>query len=104
MIFQNVADFVDPEDPAGRTFRQINLTRAHAIPIGTLVEILPYEDSSRDGVRMFVAFHARDCDGTPLYSLSPSSEDLVAHDSRFGNRGWIGGFGEETLKVIRRPE
>lgn len=36
----------------------------HEFDVGVLVEI-------DDGVRLFVAEHTRDCDGAPLYSLSP---------------------------------
>lgn len=46
------------------TFKDENMKIGHDIPIGALVE----ENDS--GIRMFVAAHRRDCDGTPLYSLS----------------------------------
>jgi hypothetical protein len=58
-------DLVDPNDPAGRSYRQINATKTHAIPLGALVEV----DS---GVRLFVVLQTRDCDMTP--PLSPVSQ------------------------------
>ena len=57
-----VADFVDPGDPQGRTYRQVNAERKHLIPIGTLVEM-------DDGMRLYIVRHDRDCDMTPLYAL-----------------------------------
>lgn len=37
--FMNVADLVDPHDPAGRTWREINDATAHQTPVGSLVEL-----------------------------------------------------------------
>jgi len=82
----NIADLVDPNDPDGRTYRQVNAARSHAIPLGTLVEL-------ESGARLFVVFLARDCDQTPLYSLASYPDE---HDT---NR-WLGGFDEESLTVI----
>lgn len=56
----NVADIPDED---GRTPRQKNLEKTHNIPIGALVE-------TDEGLRLWVVSHDRDCDGTPLYSLS----------------------------------
>lgn len=66
-----IHDLTNPE--TGRTTKEDNLAIPHSIPVGTLVEIVPWdEESEREfgGVRVFVAEHTRDCDGTPLYTLS----------------------------------
>ncbi|HEY2252647.1 MAG TPA: hypothetical protein VGH74_16350 [Planctomycetaceae bacterium] len=102
-VFVNIADLVDTDDPQQRTHRQINAEKRHSIPVGALVEILPYEDSTHNGVRMFVALHARDCDQTPLYWLSPCEDDLIQKVGEFANRTWIGGFDEGSLVIIRLP-
>lgn len=122
----NVADIVNPE--TGNTFRQDNLAQTHKIPLETLVEILPYnEDPEQDygehtGLRLWVAEHTRDCDGTPLYTLSGDtveereSKRRVAEVStvEYGNlrvRGRIfihahrvTGMSEDSLKVIKFPK
>lgn len=57
----------------GQTVKQNNLEKTHRIAIGALVEIKndsDYEEENTNGLRLFVVEHARDCDGTPLYSLS----------------------------------
>lgn len=99
-------DCVDSSDPQGRTIKEVNLTKVHSIPMGSLVECLadPRYPSHTDGVRLFVALQGRDCDGTPLYWLSPYSDDLVQEDARFANHKWIGGFPEDSLEVIRLPD
>lgn len=47
MILINIADLVDPYDPAKRSYRQVNAEKQHSIPIGALVEL-------ESGVRLFV--------------------------------------------------
>ena len=64
----------------GQTIRQNNLGIKHTIPLYSLVEIKPSCDDDIDdgsmyeyhraGIRLYVVAHTRDCDGTPLYSLS----------------------------------
>lgn len=62
-----VHNVVNPE--TGLTTKQENQKLTHRIPLDTLVEInLDYNDAH--GCRLFVVEHNRDCDGTPLYSLS----------------------------------
>ncbi len=82
-----VADMVDPSDPMGRTYREVNLERQHQLSIGSLVEL----DS---GARMFVAELGRDCDGSPIYWLAAARD----HSDR---SKWYGGVGEESLELIR---
>lgn len=85
--FMNVADLKCPDDPQGRTYRQINAEKKHSIQLGTLVEL-------KSGVRLFVALHGRDCDQTPLYWLSHKYAD---------KNKMSGGHIEENLKVIKEP-
>lgn len=93
MTMINIADLRDPDDPSGRSYRQINNERQHMIPIGSLVEL-------HNGVRLFVVHHDRDCDGTPLYYLSASYTDTEVEEPGFRNRSWYGGYADYSLKVI----
>lgn len=97
-IFINIADLKDPDDPEGRTYRQVNAAKKHGIPIGALVELVT-EDGS-PGVRAFVVYRGRDCDQTPIYWLSLEQEDVQPRHEGQANPGWRGGFSEESLKVI----
>lgn len=83
----NLADLKDPKDPLGRSYREVNAEMNHKIPIGTLVEL-------ESGVRVFVVLHNRDCDQTPLYSLSidPDPEQCTFSMSH--------GYLEKNLKQI----
>ncbi|TLX16393.1 hypothetical protein [Rhizobium sp. MHM7A] len=67
-----VADLVEAN---GKTVRENNQGIPHELPLGALVEITtdcPIGEfgSVYKGVRLFVVAHDRDCDGSPLYSLS----------------------------------
>lgn len=99
----NIADLKDPDDPQGRSYRQINLERKHEIPIGALVEVED-KDGHEDGIRLFVVHHAWDCDQTPLYCLCHDPRDTVRLESWRYNCGWLNGYPESCLKVIRLPE
>jgi hypothetical protein len=59
-IIINVADL---DSGNGKTYREENNEKAHSFEIGQLVEI-------HGQIRLFVAHHGRDCDGTPLYALT----------------------------------
>ena len=69
----NVADLIEKN---GRTVLENNMEKPHNISIGTLVEV-QYDEWMGDGActkahaRLWVISHDRDCDGTPLYTLSP---------------------------------
>ena len=89
----NIADLKDPACHEGRTYREVNFAKKHAIPIGTLVEL-------DDGVRLWVVHHGRDCDGTPLYDLCADKDDTIKECEGFINRKWVGGYSEDSLKVI----
>lgn len=80
----NVADLRDPQDPHGRSYRQVNALRTHAIPLGALVEL-------DGGERLRVMKHTRDCDQTPLYSLG------VADSSDWT---WNHGYCDDSLTVV----
>jgi len=84
----NIADLKDPNDKEGRTYRQINNAKHYKFPVGTLVEW-------ENGVRLFVAKRTRDCDGTPLYNLSPY-EDIGMSNSLH-----VRGVCEDYIKQIK---
>ena len=95
MEFINIADLKDPDDLQGRTYREINNARKHKFNIGDLVEL-------ETGARVFVALQTRDCDGTPLYCLTPIENDYKQNKKRFANHNWLNGYSEELLKFINR--
>ena len=86
--------FHDLVEANGKTIRQNNLEKKHNIPIGSLVE------DKKTGVRLFVVYHARDCDGTPLYCLCHDPEDIKQDSTNFCNRKWVNGYSEEDLKIV----
>jgi len=88
--FINIADLKDPHDPQGRTYRQINNAAQHKFTVNSLVEI-------HNGVRLFIAKQTRDCDGTPLYSLTPEIRD---EDDPLKEFCWVHGYSEDGMKII----
>ena len=88
-MFFNIADLEDPRDKWHRTFRQVNAAQSHQIPIGALVE------ETSTGIRLFVAEHTRDCDKTPLYSLSAyqDSEEQAHYPMYYG-------YSDECLMIV----
>ena len=88
-MFFNIADLEDPNDIWHRTYPQVNAAQSHKIPIGALV-------AEKDiGIRFFVAEHTRDCDKTPLYSLSAYQDTQEqAHYPMYY------GYSEESLMVV----
>jgi hypothetical protein len=97
-----IADIVDPNDTQGRTYRQINATLTHQIPMGALVEIVGDDKHPHlmDGARLFVVYRGRDCDQTPLYWLCGDPEKTDNSDF-FTRCAWHGGYPEEALEIIR---
>ena len=83
----------------GKTIKENNLDKKHNIPIGSLVEFIGYENY--EGVRMYIVSHDRDCDGTPLYSLSADKTDVKREREGFANWNWVHGCSEDSLKVIK---
>ena len=97
--FVNVADIVNPK--TGKTWRQENLEKQHKIPLGSLVEV-KFDTWFGDGAcwkvhaRMWVVSHDRDCDGTPLYSISRWNDPEFAKVFH----KLFNGFPEESLTVV----
>lgn len=95
----------------GKTVRENNLDIEHAIPVGTLVEVLSDGDNPTAMLRVFVVEHTRDCDGTPLYSLH-HQVDIMQHiddlkeavDAAYlaGMRAtFLTGMSEDMLRIIK---
>lgn len=96
----NVSDIVEDN---GRTVRQNNMAIKHRIPIGTLVEVNA-EECEAYGIRAFVVKHERDCDGTPLYSLTINPHDIqyIGTDmEKYIRFGFSGGWSDNSLRIIR---
>lgn len=71
-----VGDLVEAN---GKTVRENNLNAEHTIPLGAIVEVSA-ECVTSHRLRMFVVQHSRDCDGTPLYSLSFDPEAFTDYE------------------------
>lgn len=88
----NIADIIEEN---GKTVRENNLEKTHDLPLGTLAEV-KFDRWHSDGAcekihaRLWVVSHDRDCDGTPLYSLSPFKEPMFVEGSLKirGEDGW----------------
>lgn len=89
----NIADIKDPDDPDGRSYREVNHAKKHAIKVGQLVEL-------DDGVRLWVVMQTRDCDGTPLYTLCHDKNDTIQGEGFFANIKWIHGYSDGGLVVV----
>jgi len=97
--FINVADLKNPA--SGKTYREENLAKQHAIPLGALVEV-QFRQWFCGGAcwkvhaRLWVVKHDRDCDGTPLYALSRWKDFEFAKQVNQLHCG----FGEESLTLV----
>ena len=91
-----IHNLVNPE--TGKTHKEENLERRHNIPLGTLVEV-KFDNWFGDGAcwkvhaRLWVVAHTRDCDGTPLYSISRWQSPFQLHRT-------YPGFSEKSLTVV----
>ena len=101
--FINIADLIDPDDPQKRTYREINAIKNHSIQVGTMVEVknrnydnYPYKNYPR----AFVVHQGRDCDQTPLYSLSLDPLDTQPKNQTLNHMTWDSGYSEENLIVV----
>jgi hypothetical protein len=121
----NISDIVEAN---GKTIRQNNLEQKHKYPIGTLVEF-EWDDNCSYGssispttVKAFVCQLTRDCDGTPLYTMSmwppetwPSINPRLTHEA-YANDKFLGNirttcdalfqilfhnYGEDSLKEVK---
>lgn len=110
----------------GKSIRQNKMALTHNIPLGTFVEVAYDENdaSASEGQRLYVQGHHRDCDGTPLYSLTTDYrvvgesfntderptingdlQSLVACHLWHMRLGTVqNGLPEQCLKVIRTAE
>lgn len=91
--FTNIADLKDPNDAQSRSYREVNNSTQHKFNIGEFVEI-------DDGVRMYIAMQNRDCDGTPLYCLTPFKNDYSPRIEGYRNTGWISGLCEDDMQLV----
>jgi hypothetical protein len=123
-----IINFSNIVESNGKTIRQNNLEAKHKYPIGTLVEFEWDELSNtsrieKTKVRAFVCCHERDCDGTPLYSMSmwdPLSWHEIGRDATPENYAkntnpfsrfrlfcdstfkiWFHNYGEDSLTEVR---
>lgn len=85
MGFVNIADFKDPNDDEGRSYREVNNSKNHRFTVGQLVEL-------ESGARLFVAKQTRDCDGSLMYSLTPELDS--------DKYNWVHGYGEDSLYEV----
>lgn len=89
----------------GRTIKENNLLISHKIPVGTLVEV-KFDAWWGNGAgwkvhaRLWVVSHDRDCDGSPLYTLSQWVDLAFAMKHNQVHTG----FGEEKLTIIEITE
>ena len=75
------------------------MNEQHTIPIGTLVEVKPWEYGKHNNMRLYVVEHDRDCDGTPLYSLG--SMEKPSNNPLFNKH--FHGFSIDSLTVVKLP-
>jgi hypothetical protein len=113
----NKAIFIgDIIEENGKSIKENNLEKKHNIPIGSLVEI-KWDEWHGNGAcwkvhaRLWVVSHDRDCDRTPLYSISRWSPKFIQGllDSGFPpplliNGFKHSGFSEESLIPIEITE
>lgn len=98
MQFMMIHDIVEEN---GKTIKENNLEKQHGIPIGALVEI-KFDTWFGEGAcwkvhaRLWVIEHHRDCDGTPLYTLSRWNDAAFARQVNDMHRG----YSEESLTPI----
>ena len=92
----------------GKTVEENNLALKHNIPIGTIVKI-QFEDFHHEDkitgtsiilkgeATLYVCEHTRDCDGTPLYTLGSTHQDLeIAKETFFMDMREMFSYGRMT--------
>jgi hypothetical protein len=84
----NIADLTDPDDERGRSYREVNNEKVHFYPKDTLVQL-------ECGARLHVEEQTRDCDGTPLYTLSDRTEASSPSDYALYH-----GYAEDGFKAV----
>ena len=98
-------DIVDPK--TGTTIKEENLKIKHNIPLYTKVKYLArtgqYDEQGndvREEVTKYVLYHARDCDGTPLYVIGEKDQPVWEIENKFYNRYVIKGIAEKWLTIV----
>ena len=108
--FTIIHDLTNPE--TGNTYKEDNLKKRHNIPVGSLVEV-KFDDFSPGGfswkvhARMWVVRHDRDCDGTPLYTLSRWNPPVITHTYPYGGHIYADsktGMSEDALTLVEITE
>ena len=89
-MLQNIADL---DSGNGKTYRETNNETKHKFEVGQLVEL-------DEGARLFIAKQTRDCDGTPLYCLTPKKGDYEQQREGFANHNWVNGYACDSLKAV----
>tara|TARA_R100000656_G_scaffold104176_4_gene76399 strand:+ start:767 stop:1273 length:507 start_codon:yes stop_codon:yes gene_type:complete len=103
----------------GRTLREHNMEKEHKFPLGSLVEVevhhlgggygegpIKSDVDMKGTCRLFVVDQFRDCDGTPLYTLSdiPVLHAEYASQESFREKYFTtycgGGYSEDSMKDL----
>ncbi len=127
----DIINFSNIVEANGKTIRQNNLERKHKYPIGTIVKF-EVNESHEDNifvkgtVQAYVCRQTRDCDGSPLYTMSLWNPDIwsdihpsltpedydetLKNLSSFSQRRqiyeflfkiWFNNYGEESLTEVK---
>jgi len=110
-----VGDLVEEN---GKTIRENNLAKQHALRLGDVVEVdielsdrhgFPTKVDLRGKCRLYVVAHMRDCDGTPLYMVSDLPVAYPLHTENLFSKERLlyrmlavvveHGYSEESLKA-----
>jgi hypothetical protein len=81
------------QDWKSKSYREVNREKKHKFNVGQLVEL-------ESGARMFIVKQTKDCDQTPLYSLSPDKDDIEQQRENFANHSWHNGYSEKRIKAV----
>ena len=96
----------------GKTIKENNLEKKHNIPLGSLVEVeIQLYDTCAEGIvdlhgicKLYVVSHDRDCDGSPLYTVSIAPivyPDNIRDRMKYKSFFFVeSGYSEENLCVI----
>lgn len=104
--FNNTTFIGDVIEKNGKTIKENNLTKKHNLKLDSLVSLIKYNDEEyfkyhdcviQDGVTLYVSKLTRDCDGTPLYSLSTRKLNYLTED-QFKIMLCENGISEDVIK------
>jgi hypothetical protein len=87
--------------PSGLTIKETNLLIGHGIPLGTEVKYREEQYGRTVTHRLQVLYHARDCDGTPLYVIGSPGTPVwqEGQENRMYSREVMNGIRENKLRV-----